>query len=247
MDFPLLQPGILERRYKRFLADVTLPDGQLVVAHCPNTGAMTGCAQPKSRVWLSPSTNPKRKLAWTLELVESDAGLVCVHSALANTVVMEALSEGLPTGLAGFTSLRREVKYGQGSRADFCLDTFQRTDTHFNSKLSCNAGTSMMVEVKSVTLYCGDGLGKFPDSVSARATRHVQELTNVVVGGGRAAMVFCAFHSGVKRIAPAADIDPMYTCALEQAAIVGVEMYGIKVDVSPEYLVATVEIPVLLG
>ena len=93
--FSELQEGVLERRYKRFLADVVLPSGAKVVAHCPNTGSMTGCQQAGSRVWLSHNANPKRKLRWTLELVETPGGIVCVHSALANKVVAAALQQRL--------------------------------------------------------------------------------------------------------------------------------------------------------
>lgn len=229
MEFSSLQEGVLERRYKRFLADVVLPDGQRVTAHCPNTGAMTGCAPPGARVWLSASTNPKRKLAWTLELVETPEGLVCVHSALANRVVEESLLGGLPVALAGFEVLKREVKYGQNSRADFRLDF--------------TVG-AVMVEVKAVTLLTERGLGLFPDAVSARARRHVEDLAAVVAAGQRAALVFCVLHEGIERVAPAESIDPDYSAALKRAVRSGVEVYALRTAVSPVGVMAIDELPV---
>ncbi len=230
MEFSDLQQGVLERRYKRFLADVTLPTGELVTAHCPNTGAMTGCAAPGSTVWLSKSDNPKRKLAWTLELVKTPDGLICVHSALANKVVGEALQQELPPGLAGFSRLRQEVKYGGGSRADFLLES----DTG-----------STTVEVKAVTLHKGDGLGMFPDAVSERATKHLKELAELTARGERAALVFCVLHTGITRVAAAADIDPAYARALDLAVAAGVEVYALGTKISPAAIAVTRELPVV--
>ena len=160
MQFSPLTQGLLIKRYKRFLADITLPDGREVTAHCPNTGSMTGCIEPGWPVWLSHSDNPKRKLAWTLELVESPEGMICVHSALANRIVGEALERPGLLPFEAFNDIRSEVRYGKGSRADFVLS---------------GDGGRLYVEVKAVTLHVGDGLGLFPDAVSDRARRHVEE------------------------------------------------------------------------
>ena len=121
MKLPKLIPALLVRRYKRFLADVEFADGSKVTTHCPNTGAMTGCIDSGSTVWLSHSENPKRKYAYTLELIETKNGLTCIHSARANKVVMEALEKGLIKELSGYRRISSEVRYGQGSRADFVL------------------------------------------------------------------------------------------------------------------------------
>lgn len=229
MRFPELQRGTLIRRYKRFLADVVLEDGETVTAHCPNTGAMTGCAEPGYSVWLSKSSNPRRKLAWTLEVVESPQGAICVHSALANGVVAEALDEGQIPALSGYDTCRREVPYGNGSRVDFRLDW---------------TSESTWVEVKAVTLLKTGGLGLFPDTVSERARRHVEELLSVRREGARAAMVFCALHSGIEKVAPAAVIDPEYTRVLREAVGEGLEVYGLGTEVSATGITVTGPIPV---
>ena len=226
--FSELQEGVLERRYKRFLADVVLPSGAKVVAHCPNTGSMTGCQQAGSRVWLSHNANPKRKLRWTLELVETPGGLVCVHSALANKVVAAALQQRLLRDLSDFSTLRAEVATGQRSRLDFRLEGGPQT---------------VWVEVKAVSWCTDDGLGLFPDAVSVRATRHLGELVDLISPQSRAALVFCAFHAGITRIAPAEDIDPEYARSLAQAVAKGLEVYGLAVEVGVDGLRATQPLP----
>ena len=222
--FDNLEQGILQRRYKRFLADVKLQNGEIVVAHCPNTGAMKGCQQTGSRVWLSPSDNPKRKLAWTLELVEDQGSLVCVHSVLANRVVEGALKDGIFPELSGFDTLHREVNLGANTRVDFRLAV---------------GAASIWVEVKAVSWCVGAGLGQFPDAVSVRARKHVQELASLVSSGTRAALIFCAFHQGIERIVPALEVDPKYAEALVGAVQAGVEIYGLGVEISPRGLKAT--------
>ena len=228
-DFDSLEPGILQKRYKRFLADVTLQNGEVVVAHCPNTGAMRGCQQPGSKVWLSRSVNPKRKLAWTLELVEDNGDLVCVHSVLANRVVEAALHDGILPELSDFNRLHREVNLGANSRVDFRLDS--------------NASPTW-VEVKAVSWCVAGGLGQFPDAVSVRARKHVHELAALASSGGRGALVFCAFHSRIERIAAALEVDPEYAEALSKAVQAGVEVYGLGVNISPQGLRATLPLSV---
>lgn len=219
MDMPALQPGTLIKRYKRFFADVRLASGAEITAHCPNTGAMTGCATPGWDVWVSESDNPKRKLRYTLELVESPSGVICVHSARANQLVREALSRGVVNIMDRFDSLQSEVKYGAGSRADFLL---QRGDEQ------------LFLEVKAVTLHAGGGLGQFPDAVSDRARRHVDELVDVVASGQRGAMLFCALHEAIDRIEPAAHIDERYARALSEAVGAGVEVYAVSTHITPK-------------
>src|SRR5690606_27076955 len=155
-------PARLERRYQRFLADVRLADGSLLTVHCPNTGAMTGCAEPGARVWLSLAVGAHRKYPHTWELVETAAGLACIHSARANQLVAAALAAGTIDELVGYRRLRREVRAVGGSRIDFLLEEGVAPDC--------------LVEVKSVTLCDADGLGRFPDAPSARGLRHLEEL-----------------------------------------------------------------------
>jgi len=209
MVFDGLVCGRLIRRYKRFLADVELDDGTQITVHCPNTGAMTGCAEPGSRVWLSVSNSPKRKYAHTWELVETTGGLACIHSAKANPVVAEGFASELIPGFGDYPEHQREVKYATSSRADLVLR---------------GQPGQVYIEVKAVTLCREAGLGVFPDTTSDRARRHAQELASVIDNNTRAVMFFCVLHAGIKRVQPAADIDPAYAEALARAMEAGVEV-----------------------
>mgnify|MGYP002632810614 FL=1 len=200
MEFGPLLEGRLLRRYKRFLADVELLSGEVITVHCPNTGAMTGCAAPGVRVWLSQSANSKRKYPHTWELVETAAGLACIHSARANQVVKEALQSGVIPGLDAYPKLATEVKYAGDSRADLLL--------------SGPAGR-VFVEVKSVTLCVDGGQGLFPDAVSERGRKHLQALSEALDEHTRSVLLFCVLHSGIERVSSAGDIDPAYREALQ--------------------------------
>ncbi len=229
MTLSSLVAGRLERRYKRFLVDVLLDSGESITAHCPNTGAMTGLTDAGARVWLSYSDNPKRKYALTLELVETATGLACIHSARANALVKAGIGTGIIPALSGALDIRSEVRYGAGSRADLLLDM---------------GSTRIFVEVKAVTFDVGKGLGLFPDTVSVRATKHVQELASVLDVQTRAALVFCIFHSGINRVAPAEAIDPKYARELKAAVQAGVEVYAMSADVSPQGIKPCKQVPV---
>jgi sugar fermentation stimulation protein A len=217
LQFTKLVEGRLVRRYKRFLADVRLPGGDILTVHCPNTGAMTGCAEPDAPVWLSLSASPARKYPHTWELVETSRGLACIHSAKANTVVREALAAGRVPELAAFPEIRPEVKYAQGSRADLVL-----------------AGEKgrVFVEVKSVTLCLDGGVGLFPDAVSERGRRHLEALQSVVDARTRALLVFCVMHAGIRSVSAAGDIDPQYREALAAAMAAGVEVRAFATKIS---------------
>lgn len=227
MDYSRLVPGTLVRRYKRFLADIILDDGREVVAHCPNTGSMRAVNVPGSRVWLSPSDNPKRKLDWTWELIalpqsEGDTALASVHTGRTNAIVEEALRVGIITPLAGYAEMRREVKV-EGARLDFRLRGEEggpapRVDAY--------------VEVKQVTLKEEDGHGYFPDAVSERGRRHLEVLSRLAGEGQRAVLLFCVAHTGIDDVAPARHLDPAYAQALGEAVAAGVEVlaYGCEVD-----------------
>jgi len=230
MKLPALQAGTLIKRYKRLFADLRLANGDEITAHCPNTGAMTGCATPGWRVWVSESDNPKRKLRYTLELVESPSGVICVHSARANKLVAEAIANDKLSVIGRFDTTQSEVKYGSGSRADFLL-------TRDNEQL--------YLEVKAVTMHVGGGLGQFPDAVSDRARRHVDELVDVVAGGQRGAMVFCALHAGIDRVEPASQIDPRYARALSEAVRAGVEVYAVATRITPQNISVSGMLPVI--
>lgn len=222
MTYEGLEPGVLVRRYKRFLADVRLDDGQEVVAHCPNTGSMKAVNVPGCRVWLSPSDNPKRKLAWTWEWIElpqpdGTQALASVHTGRANRIVEAAIKAGDVAPLSGYQTLKREVSVDD-ARLDFRLDDPVKGAAY--------------VEVKQVTLKEADGHGYFPDSVSVRGTKHLHTLTTLAEQGERAVLLFCVAHEGIADVAPAAHIDPVYAAALADAVTAGVEVlaYGITLQ-----------------
>lgn len=221
---PPLQAGTLVRRYKRFLADIQLADGSLVTLHCPNTGSMLNCMAPGSRVWFSRSDDPARKLPGTWEIVETPQGrLACINTGRANRVVEQALLAGTIPELAGFTQLRREVRYGEeNSRVDFQL-----------SYELCQA----YVEVKSVTLgFDGSTTAAFPDAVTQRGARHLRELAAMARAGHRAVQLYCVNLTGVEAVRPAVEIDDAYAQALRQAVAEGVEVLAYGVQLTPEHI-----------
>ena len=233
LPFPLVR-GRLQKRYKRFLADVTLDDGQSVTAHCANPGSMLGLAAPGARVWLSRSTNPKRKLAWSWELVEIDMGdgpvLVGIHSSAANRIAGEALAAGAIPELTGYQTIRPEVAYGTGSRVDFVLQSPDRRTAY--------------VEVKNVHLSRQPGLGEFPDSVTARGTKHLGELAKVAAGGKRAVMLYIIQRGDNRSFRLANDIDPAYAMAYQVARQAGVEMLCYDCQVTTSAITLRRAIPI---
>ncbi len=221
MDFsePLVA-GTLIQRYKRFLSDVRLDSGEVVTAHCANPGAMTGLNEPGLRVWLSPARNPKRKLAYTWELVRIGKGLVGVNAMHPNAIVAESVGLGRVPELKGYGELRREVKYGKNSRIDLFLSAPERAPCY--------------VEVKNVHLMRTPGLAEFPDAVTARGRKHLMELARAVGEGYRAAMFYLVQREDCARFALAGDIDPAYNEAFSAAREAGVEMLCYRCRVRPD-------------
>ena len=218
MKLPPVISGTLIKRYKRFLADVELDDGTMLTAHCPNTGRMTTCAEPGWCVALSDSRNPKRKYRYAWELVHNGTCWICVHTGRANEMAFEAVSNGIIPELSGYDEVLREQMFGN-SRFDLLLKRGEER---------------CYVEVKNVTLRASDGCYAFPDAVTERGRKHLNELVAAVKAGHRAAMLFVIPRSDGAAFRAAHEIDPDYAVALERAAEQGVEIYAWRADVSLE-------------
>lgn len=232
MRLPPLVEGRLIRRYKRFLAEVELGDGAVVTAHCPNTGSMLGCQAAGSRVWLSAAGTPGRKLAWTWELVEAAPGVtVGIHTGRSNALVREAVEAGWHPALAGYTGIRPEVAYGQGSRVDLLLSAAGRPPCY--------------LEVKNVTAAAEDGVALFPDAVTARGARHLDELAAQAAAGCRAVLVFCVQREDVAEVRPADAIDPHYGRRLRSALASGVEVLALGARIGLEEICLERELSVV--
>ena len=232
---PLIE-GRLVKRYKRFLADIELDDGSVVTAHCANPGAMTGLNMPGLPAFLSVSDNPKRKLKYSLELVQVEGGLVGINTSHPNGIVAEAISSGRVPELAGYPELRREVKYGVNSRVDILLEGNERPPCY--------------VEVKNVHLrrpeLAHPTAAEFPDSVTARGAKHLVELSAMVAEGARAVMVYLVQRGDCDHFRIAGDIDPAYRDGLAKAVAAGVETLCLACRITPEAIEVEKPLPVVL-
>lgn len=222
-----LIPARLDRRYKRFLADCTLEEsGETITAHCANPGAMTGLATVGTRVWLEPNDDPKRKLKYGWRLVDHKNGhFTGVDTGSANRLVAEALDAGLVPPLKAYGTRRAEVRYGEGSRADFLLSEPGLPDA--------------WVEVKSVTLRRDGALAEFPDSVTARGARHLAELGRMAAAGHRAMLIYCVQRTDCTDVTLARDIDPAYAAAWDAARTQGLETIALGTHISPQAITVT--------
>ena len=232
---PLVK-GTLVKRYKRFMADVTLEDGSTVTAHCANSGSMLSVNEPGAEVWISPAANPDRKLKWTWELIRIGKTLVGINTALPNAIVAEAIEKGKIPELAGYESLRREVKYGANSRIDLLLEDPARPPCY--------------VEVKSVTLRRPDGpdprAAEFPDAVTARGAKHLAELSQRARHGERAVMLYLVQRADCAHFALAEDIDPTYAAAFADARRAGVEAVCYDCHLDKREIRAARRLPILM-
>ncbi|MGB5862971.1 MAG: DNA/RNA nuclease SfsA [Sulfitobacter sp.] len=227
-----LVPARLIRRYKRFLADCTLENGTEITAHCANPGSMMGLADAGTKVWLEPNDDPKKKLKYGLRLVDHENGhLTGVDTSLPNRVLRAALEAREISALAEYSTVRPEVKYGTNSRVDFLLSEAGLPDTY--------------VEVKSVTMCRTPGLAEFPDSVTARGTKHMHELAEVARAGHRAVLLYLVQRTDCTHVDIATDIDPAYAAAHAEAAKAGVETLCIGTHIRPAEI--TVGAPLVLG
>jgi sugar fermentation stimulation protein A len=217
ISWPKLIPGTLVRRYKRFLADVRLENGKTVTAHCPNSGSMTACCEPGRPVFISYHDNPRRKLAYTWELIQMPTSLVGVNTQVPNRLTAVAIESGNVAELAGYTKVKREVKVGQRSRIDILLESQGRRPCY--------------VEVKNCTLVA-DGVARFPDAVTTRGQKHLDELQDLVAAGFRCAMFFLIQRMDAAVFMPADSIDSEYGRKLRKASQNGVEIlaYDVSID-----------------
>ena len=217
---PSFDSGVLIKRYKRFLTDIRLENGDTVTIHCPNTGSMRNCLFEGEKVWFSVSDNPKRKYSRTWELAQTTAGhIIGINTGRANALAEEAINNGVISELQGYQSLRREVKYGsENSRIDILLEDSDKPNCY--------------IEVKSCTLLEQDQ-GYFPDAVTTRGQKHLRELMEMVEQGYRAVLLFVVQHTGIKSVKAAAHIDEDYAKLLVEAHKKGVEIIAYSAELSP--------------
>ena len=208
MNFGKLIKGKLVKRYKRFLADIILENGEEITAHVPNSGAMTSCIEPNCDVWISFHDNPKRKLKYTLELTKMGENLICTNTGVANKIAIEAIQNKVIKELQGYTSLKPEQKYGQNSRIDILLE---------------NENQKCYVEIKSVSLKIDDYLA-FPDSITSRGTKHLNELCDMVKDGHRAVMLYVIQRTDDLPFRLACEIDKKYCEVFKEVTKQGVEV-----------------------
>jgi sugar fermentation stimulation protein A len=212
-----LIPGRLIKRYKRFLADVQLEDGSIVVAHCTNSGSMISCIEEGARVYLSPARDPKRKTRFTWEMIEINSSWVGINTSIPNQLVFEAVRDQQIPPLSGYTFVKREVKF-EDSRFDVYAE---------NEKEKC------FIEVKNVSMKVGDA-ALFPDAVTSRGRKHLETLIRVKKQGLRAVMVYVIQRMDVQYFGPARHIDPDYAHTLSKAMNAGVEVIALQANVNPD-------------
>ena len=226
-----LLPGILVRRYKRFLADVQLQESRIITVHCPNSGSMLGCSKPGSPVMLSCSDNPRRKYSYTLELVQAGTVWVGVNTALTNRLVREALEKGVIKEFGKLDAISQEIKTSDNTRLDFLLE---------------EKGKKIFMEVKNCSL-AEDRVAMFPDAVTTRGTKHLRELAMLKAQGHKAAVFFCAQRRDTDCFIPASHIDPLYAKTLAKVAADGVMVLAYQADVSPREIRIASKLPVKIG
>jgi sugar fermentation stimulation protein A len=221
--YPKLYPGVLIKRYKRFMADIELDSGETITAHCPNTGPMTGVSLPGSRVYVSHSNNPNRKLAYTWELIEvhdHEPTWVGINTSLPNRVVKQLLKEHSLPELGPYQKIQTEVTYGQErSRVDF--------------RLTGKEGQKeIYLEVKNTT-WAKQRLALFPDTVTTRGQKHLRELTGLLPDA-RAVILYFINRADCSHFAPGDEADPHYGQLLRQAIAAGLEVLPCRFEVSPD-------------
>jgi sugar fermentation stimulation protein A len=206
---PPLITGKLIKRYKRFMADVELDTGEVVVAHCPNSGSMKGCAIPGSKVWLSKSDNPKRKLKYTWELILTPDTMIGINTQVPNKLVKQSIENNLIQELSGYDKVKAEIKTSDHTRLDLLLEK--------------NTGEKCYVEIKNCTMV-EDGIAMFPDAVTTRGQKHLDELEHLVSLGHRGVIFYLIQRMDALSFKPASMIDPVYAEKLKKVVLNGVEI-----------------------
>ncbi|QDF29306.1 DNA/RNA nuclease SfsA [Halarcobacter anaerophilus] len=218
MNFDKLYKGRLIKRYKRFLADIILENGEEITAHVPNSGAMTSCIEPNCEVWVTFHDNPKRKLKYTLELTKMNENLICTNTTVANKIAIEAIKNGTIKELQNYTSLKPEQKYGKNSRIDILLE---------------NENKKCYVEIKSVTLKIDEMLA-FPDAITSRGTKHLIELSDMVKEGHRAVMLYVIQRTDQLPFRLAEEIDKKYAQTFKEVTKNAVEVLVYQSNINLE-------------
>jgi len=221
IQWPPLIPGTLISRYKRFLADVQLESGKIITAHCPNSGAMTGCSQPGRKVFISFHDDPRRKLKYTWQLIDMPTSLVGVNTMIPNRLVAQSIKQGRICDLRGYDDIFSEVKVGNNSRIDLLLQNGERNRCY--------------VEVKNCTLV-ENGQALFPDAVTSRGKKHLVELQGLVTLGYRCVMFYLIQRMDAQKFSPADEIDPVYGKELRKAVFNGVEILAYDVQIDHEQI-----------
>lgn len=222
------QHGFLVKRYKRFLADISLPDGSILTVHCPNSGSMKGCSSPGSEVVISKSANPKRKYAWTLEMVREKNCWIGVNTSMTNKLVREGLESGVIDDFGQITSIQPEVKVSDKSRLDFLVQAGDKKN---------------YIEVKNCSL-AENSVALFPDAITSRGTRHLLELDRLREEGAGTTVIFCVQRTDVRSFMPAESIDPEYAETLYRVHENGVMILAYQADVCPSSVTIAKKIPV---
>lgn len=229
---PPMIKGRLVKRYKRFLADVQLENQEIVTAHCPNSGSMKGCAIPGSPVWISTSDNPRRKLKYTWELIQTKDSMIGVNTQIPNKLVKSSVEAGLVEELAGFSKVRAEIRTSEHTRLDLMLEDEE--------------GKACYVEIKNCTLV-EDGVAMFPDAVTTRGQKHLDELVRLKKEGHRAVIFYLIQRMDAKVFTPAALIDQDYAIKLKRAADQGVEILTRDTWIDTQSICLRQSVPVKLS
>ena len=221
---PPLVPARLIARYKRFLFDAELENGEIITGFCANTGSMRGLTTPGSRIWLSQHDSPTRKYRYVFEMIEVDGTLVGVNTAMPNVLAAEAIAAGRVADLGDYATVRREQKYGRNSRIDLLLTDPRKPAAY--------------VEVKNVHFSRTPGLAEFPDTVTQRGAKHLEELGDMAEDGHRAVMLYVIQRDDCQRFRICSDLDRTYGIAYRRARERGVEAYALECRVSPAEIAA---------